>query len=146
MSGLILQNIHGLWEISDISRDDGLGENTLSYCVWFDFIMAKIGIGRVMNQLKAQIKQIESELEELGEPENIPEMIETTNILRANEHLSKTNKKKSELLAAYALYTEQLEDLLSSVFEIQNDLREILKDQSKLIRQKPKKSRKKTRQ
>ena len=103
--------------------------------------MAKIGIGNVMNQMKQQIKQIQSELEEIGEPETLPEMIESTNILRANEHLSKTNQKKSELLIAYAEYSKQLENLLSSVFDIQNELKEILKDQSSLISDKKKASR-----
>ena len=56
--------------------------------------MANLGIGNVMNQMKQQIKQIQAELEALGEPESIPEMIESTNLLRSNEHLSKTNKKK----------------------------------------------------
>ena len=103
--------------------------------------MAKIGIGNVMHQMKQQIEQIKAELDELGEPENMPEMIENTNLIRSNEHLSKTNQKKSELLIAYDDYSKQLENLLSSVFEIQNELKEILKDQSNLIST-PKKSKK----
>lgn len=95
--------------------------------------MTNLGIGNVMNQMKQQIKQIQTELEALGEPEPIPEMIESTNLLRSNEHLSKTNKKKSELLIAYDEYSKQLEGLLSSVFEIQNDLKDIVKEQSNLI-------------
>ena len=109
-------------------------------------IMTKLGIGNVMNQMKQQIKKIESELQELGEPETLPEMIESTNLLRTNEHLSKTNQKKSELLVAYSEYSKQLEDLLSSVFEIQDELKEILKEQSNLISKKKstKKSKKKS--
>ena len=106
--------------------------------------MAKIGIGNVMHQMKQQIEQIKAELDELGEPENMPEMIENTNLIRSNEHLSKTNQKKSELLIAYDEYSKQLENLLSSVFEIQNELKDILKDQSNLISS-PKKSKKQSR-
>ena len=107
--------------------------------------MAKIGIGNVMNQMKQQIKQIQSELKELGEPDTLPEMIQNTNLIRTNEHLAKTNQKKSELLIAYDEYSKQLENLLSSVFEIQNELKEILKEQSNLISKKPtKKSKKKS--
>ena len=95
--------------------------------------MAKMGIGSVMNQMKERIRQIQTELKELGEPESIPEMIQSTNIIRTNEHLSKTNQKKTELLNAYEEYSKELENLLSSVFEIQNELKEILKEQSSLI-------------
>ena len=63
----------------------------------------------------------------------IPELIESTNLLRLNEHLKKTNDKKSELIEAYTQYTNQLENLLSSVFEIQNELKDLLKDQTELI-------------
>ena len=86
-----------------------------------------------MSQMKQKIQQIRQELDEIGEPEIIPEMIESTNLIRTNEHLSKTNAKKSELLIAYDEYSKQLEDLLSSVFDIQNELKEILKEQSNLI-------------
>ena len=104
-----------------------------------------VGIGNVMNQMKQQIKQIKAELDNLGEPEVLPEMIESTNILRTNEHLSKTNQKKSELLIAYEEYSKQLENLLSSVFEIQNELKEILKEQSDLISKSSRKTKKKPR-
>lgn len=96
-------------------------------------IMSKLGIGNVMTQMKQQINQIKSELKELGEPEDIPEMIQSTNLIRVNEHLSKSNKKKSELLLAYDEYAQQLEKLVTSVFEIQDQLKEILKEQSELI-------------
>ena len=107
--------------------------------------MAKIGIGNVMNQMKQQIKQIKAELDELGEPETMPEMIQNTNLIRSNEHLSKTNQKKSELLVAYDEYSKQLETLLSSVFEIQNELKDILKEQSNLISSTKKTKKKSTR-
>ena len=44
-----------------------------------------------------------------------------------------TNEKKSELLVAYSQYSTALEELLSTVFDIQKDLKDILKEQSSLI-------------
>ena len=90
-------------------------------------------IGKVMGHMRRQIRQIRGDLDKLGEPEALPEMIHSTNILRANEHLAKSNQKKSELLVAYEEYSGQLENLVSSVFEIQEDLKGILREQSALM-------------
>ena len=80
-------------------------------------------------------------LDQLGEPAiDLPEMIESSNLLRSNEYLSKANEKKSELLVAYQQYSTALEELLSSVFDIQKDLKDILKEQSSLIPDSPKKA------
>ena len=74
------------------------------------------------------------DLEQLGNPaKNIPEMVESANLLRSNEYLLKSDEKKTELLDAYDKYSKALEELLSTVFEIQQDLKEILKEQSALI-------------
>ena len=79
-------------------------------------------------------------LKELGEPiGDMPEMIVTANLLRSNEYLTKVNDQKTELLIAYEQYSTALEGLLSSVFDIQKDLKEILKEQSLLISDSPKK-------
>ena len=73
-------------------------------------------------------------LDQMGEPvTDMPEMIESSNLLRSNEYLSKTNEKKSELLVVYSQYSTALEELLASVFDIQKDLKDILKEQSSLI-------------
>ena len=61
-----------------------------------------------------------------------------------NEYLSKANEKKTKLLLAYEQYSAALEDMLSSVFDIQKDLKEILKEQSSLIPNPPKKQPKTT--
>lgn len=80
-------------------------------------------------------------LDQLGEPvTDLPEMIESSNLLRSNEYLSKANDKKSELLVAYQQYSTALEELLSSVFDIQKDLKDILKEQSSLISDSPKRT------
>ena len=96
--------------------------------------MTNIGAGEIIYDLRKRIKQIQSDLEQLGEPtKNIPEMIESANLLRTNEYLSKSDGKKTELIDAYGEYSMALEELLTTVFDIQKDLKDILKEQSKLI-------------
>ena len=97
-------------------------------------MLADIGAGEVIYDLRKKIQEIQLELELLGNPtKNIPEMVESANLLRSNEYLLKSNEKKTELLDAYDKYSKALEELLSTVFEIQQDLKEILKEQSALI-------------
>ena len=96
--------------------------------------MTNIGAGEIIYDLRKRIQQIQSDLEQLGEPtKNIPEMIESANLLRTNEYLSKSDEKKTELIDAYNEYSLALEELLTTVFDIQKDLKEILKEQSRLI-------------
>ena len=96
--------------------------------------MANIGAGEVIYDLRKKIQEIQVELEQLGDPtKNIPEMIESANLLRSNEYFLKSDEKKTELLDTYDKYSRALEELLSTVFEIQQDLKEILKEQSTLI-------------
>ena len=96
--------------------------------------MQKIDSGTLIYDLRKQIQQIQTDLKDLGDPvSEIPELINSTNLLRSNEYLLKTNDKKTELLSAYVQYSSALEELLSSVFEIQYELKEILKDQSSMI-------------
>jgi len=96
--------------------------------------LTNIGAGEIIYDLRKRIQQIQSDLEQLGEPaRNIPEMIESANLLRSNEYLSKSDEKKTELIDAYGNYSLALEELLATVFDIQKDLKEILKDQSRLI-------------
>lgn len=96
--------------------------------------MTNIGAGEIIYDLRKKIQEIQVELEQLGNPtKNIPEMIESANLLRSNEYLSKSSEKKTELIDTYDQYSKALEELLSTVFEIQKDLKEILKEQSTLI-------------
>jgi len=105
--------------------------------------LTNIGAGEIIYDLRKKIQEIQLSLEQLGEPvTDMPEMIQSANLLRSNEYLSKANEKKSELLIAYAQYSTALEELLSSVFDIQKDLKEILKQQSSLISDSPKKTQK----
>jgi hypothetical protein len=90
--------------------------------------------GKSVYDLRKKIQDIQIELEQLDKPvANIPELIHSANILRINESLCKVNDKQSELLLTYRQYSDAMEELLTSVFEIQSDLKEILKEQSSLI-------------
>ncbi|MFQ5476007.1 MAG: hypothetical protein ACE5DT_03140 [Nitrosopumilus sp.] len=102
--------------------------------------MAKIDPEKLINNLRKNIQNIQSDLDQLGKPvSEIPELITSANLLRSNEYLSKANDKKTELLSAYVQYSASLEELLSTAFDIQNDLKDILRDQSSLISSKRKK-------
>jgi hypothetical protein len=106
--------------------------------------LTSIGSGKIIYELRTKIQQIQFDLNQLGEPvSDMPELIVSANLLRSNEYLSKTNEKKTELLSYYLQYTDALEELLSSVFDIQHDLKEILKEQSTLISPSVKKQSKK---
>ncbi len=95
--------------------------------------VAKSELDGMIVQMRRRIGKLKGELERLGEPEALPEMIQSTNIIRTNEHLARTNQKKSELLAEYDEYSGRLEDLLRVVFEIQHELKGIIKEQSGMI-------------
>ena len=107
--------------------------------------MAEIESKELIFDLRKKIQQIQVDLNQLGDPiSEIPELISSANLLRANEYLSKANDKKTELLSVYSQYSSSLENMLSSVFEIQNDLKDILKHQSSLISKSKKRSKTKT--
>jgi len=96
--------------------------------------LTTIGVGGMIYDLRKKIQQINADLNQLGIPvSEIPELITSANLLRSNEYLSKVNEKKTELLSAYEQYFVALEDLISSVFDIQHDLKEILQEQSSII-------------
>lgn len=108
--------------------------------------MTEIGAGEIIYELRKKIQKITSDLKELEkESEEIPELIKSTNILRTNDHLVEVNNKKSELTFAYEQYSKELERLLATVFDIQKDLKEILKTQLSLISEKSPKRTIKTR-
>lgn len=100
-----------------------------------------MGAGPLIYELRKKIQQINSQLSELNKiPSNMPELIESANLLRTNDHLLEINSKNAELVSTYKQYTEELEKMLDTVFAIQKDLKEILITQTSLIsEQKPKK-------
>ena len=101
--------------------------------------MENIGAGEIIYDLRKKIQEIKLELNQLGLVSDIPELITSANLLRSNEYLLKVNDKKTTLISAYEVYSKSLEELLLSVFEIQKDLKEILKEQSSLISKQSKK-------
>jgi len=104
--------------------------------------LSKIESDDLLYDLRKKIQQVQADLIQLGDPvSEMPELISSANLLRTNEYLSKANEKKTELLSVYAKYSNTLEKLLASVFDIQNDLKEILKHQSSMISKTKKRSR-----
>ena len=97
-----------------------------------------------INELQNKIIQIKIELSEINKEEKpLPEFIDTTNMLRSNEYLKKANEAKSKLLIEYEKYTDELENLVTSISKIKGNLTS-LKSRIK-SRKKPKKKVKKKR-
>jgi len=93
-----------------------------------------LGLGEIIDDLRRKIYQIKSELDQLGDPiQDIPELITSANLLRSNEYLTKVSEKQFKLLSAYEQYSVALENMVNTIFGIQNDLKNLLKEQSKLI-------------
>ena len=96
--------------------------------------MSELGLGEVINDLRKKIYDTKLELDQLGGPiQDMPELITSANLLRSNEHLTQVSEKQSELISAYEQYSNALEDITKTIFGIQNDLKNLLKEQSKLI-------------
>ena len=94
-------------------------------------------MGNQVYLLRKKIQDIQSELNALGSPiSDMPELISSANLLRSNEYLTKSNEKRTQLIGAYEQYSKSLEEMLSTVFDIQNDLKNILKEQSTLLSEK----------
>lgn len=104
-----------------------------------------MGTGGIIYELSKQIQKITTELKNLDSSSDIPELIKSANLLRSNEHLVEVNLKMSELISTYKDYSKELEQMLATVFDIQQDLKEILKTQTSLIlEQKKSKTKKKS--
>jgi len=104
-----------------------------------------VGTGGIIYELRKQIQKITTELKNLDSSSDIPELIKSANLLRSNEHLVEVNLKMSELISTYKDYSKELEQMLATVFDIQQDLKEILKTQTSLIsEQKKSKTKKKS--
>jgi len=96
--------------------------------------MSKLGVGEIIYDLRKKIQEIQLELNALGGPiSDMPELITSANLLRSNEHFKKIFAKQSELVFAYEQYSKALENMIDVVFDIQYDLKNLLKEQSKLI-------------
>lgn len=98
------------------------------------------GLGNNLNDLRRRIQKAQEDLAQIGAPEPPhPELINTTNLLRANEYLTKTDEKKTELLSAYEGYAKQLEQAVASLLSIQADLKAVKAQASRTKRKKPRK-------
>jgi hypothetical protein len=92
------------------------------------------GLGNNLNELKLRISKAREELERMSSSISpLPEMIDSTNILRQNEHLIKVDKAKSNLIISYEEYTKQLEDLALSLLSIQSDLKDIVTTEASIL-------------
>src|SRR3989304_2238441 len=80
-------------------------------------------IGKKISELQKKIVLAKKELSEINALEQpLPEFIDTTNMLRSNEYLQKSNEKKSHLLIAYEEYTNELENLVSNIAHIKGSI------------------------
>ena len=96
--------------------------------------MTEIKISNTIPNLRKEIEQIHSELTNMGDVvSNIPELITSSNLLRSNESLVKSDQKKTDLISLYAQYASSMEAMLSSLFEIQHELTGILQEQSSML-------------
>jgi hypothetical protein len=101
------------------------------------------GLGSNLSEIKQRIQKAQDELAGIGIPEQpLPEVINMTNLLRANEYLTKTGEKKTELILAFEEYAKQLEQIVSSLLSIQTDLRDIVKTEAEIIGSKQKTAKK----
>lgn len=91
-------------------------------------------IPQIISQLHKSIEDIELELVELGEPVlDMPELITSANLLRSNQYLAQLSQKQSRLLFAYSTYSNALDDTISVLFDVNEDLKNLLRKHSNLI-------------
>ncbi len=109
-------------------------------------MLTEVKISNNLYDMKQKIDQIEREMKGfVDSPEHMPELIDSSNLLRKNEFLVSTDQKKTELISLYSTYAKSMELLLTSLFEIQNELKTVLQDQSSLISSPKPKSKPKSR-
>jgi len=76
-------------------------------------VLTEVQITDNLYRFKQKIDQIERELNEsVDSPESMPELINSSNLLRKNEFLVNTDQKKTELLTVYSAYTKSMELML----------------------------------
>ena len=64
--------------------------------------------------IKNQLKELESQVNDLELSNDIPQLIDKANLIRENEILKKLNDKKSQVLDACFSYVDILEQLVQS--------------------------------
>ena len=79
-------------------------------------MLGQLESGKSLDALKLKINQVKRDLSQLDESNKpMPELINSTNLLRSNEVLTKTNEKKTELLNAYESYFRELEKVVKKI-------------------------------
>lgn len=98
--------------------------------------MERTDSGVPLHALKRRIRDAQEELTRLAsEQGSMPELVDSANLLRANERLVRENGARAKMIRAYDSYSGILESTLTSLLDIQKDLTAILKMQSSLIGQ-----------
>jgi len=112
-------------------------------------VMEMLSIGKKISELQKKIVIAKKELSEINTLEQpLPEFINTTNMLRLNESLQKSNEKKSQLLIAYEEYINELENLVSNIAKIKDSIHHLKssykkhKKIKKKVKSKPKRRKK----
>ena len=82
--------------------------------------------GGTSERIKAardKISSLEGELEGLGRaPSDAPEMLDSANMRRLAEHVTRSDRIHSDMVSAYRDYSEALEDALREVLRVQLEL------------------------
>ncbi len=100
-------------------------------------VLVEGNTGKTISELRQRIRRIQEELDQVDGPvSDIPELINSTNILRANEQLTTVGNKKSELLEVYGQYTQVLTDAIMTIIRTQNKIAAIRKKQASATRAK----------
>ena len=90
---------------------------------------------------RVRISRLTAEIDTLAQPDDLPSMILSGNAVRRSEYLEAANQKQSELIAAYGEYTARLEGLVAAAIDIQSELTEILRMQSEMMPEGPRRAR-----
>lgn len=87
--------------------------------------------GNKIKELQSKINQVKKELSTIKlHEEPKPEFIQTANLIRSNEYLSKEIQKQKSLLSLYEEYSKNLENLVLSASSIRFQIKK-LKSQKK---------------
>ena len=82
--------------------------------------------GGTSERIKAardKISSLEGELDGLGRaPSDAPEMLDSANMRRLAEHVTRSDRIHSDMVSAYRDYSEALEDALREVLRVQLEL------------------------
>ena len=103
-------------------------------------------VGKKINDLKKEIEKLNSDLLEIKKQESPkPEFINTTNMLRTNEFLSREVEQQKQLVTLYQKYSKELEGLILSAASSKSQIKE-LKSKTRAKKSSIRKTKRKTKQ